>query len=142
MLIAVLIGSATQLVLIPLAAALSDRVNRRRMYAVAAALAAIWPFVFLPAVLNGSFVVLVGGIVVGLGLHSIHVRTAGRLHHRAVLTPFRASGSSLAFAIGSTFGGAMAPLAFTALLSWQGNVAAPRRIQRSRLRGHDRRDSG
>jgi MFS family permease len=33
----------------------------------------------------------------------------------------RATGSSLAFAIGSTFGGAVAPLAFTALLNWQGS---------------------
>ncbi|MFD8458985.1 MFS transporter [Streptomyces antimycoticus] len=119
-LIAVLIGSATQLVLIPLAAALSDRVNRRRMYAVAAALAAIWPFMFLPAVLNGSFVVLVGGIVVGLGLHSFMYGPQGAFITEQFSPRLRASGSSLAFAIGSTFGGAMAPLAFTALLSWQG----------------------
>ena len=43
---AVLIGSACQLFLIPLAGALSDRINRRLVYAVAAVGAAIWVPVF------------------------------------------------------------------------------------------------
>ncbi|AKS31160.1 MFS transporter [Mycolicibacterium goodii] len=118
---AVLIGSAGQLVAVPLAAALSDRVNRRRLYAVATTLAAIWPFVFLPAILNGSFTLLVGGVVIGLLLHSCVYGPQGAFITEQFSPRLRATGSSLAFAIGSTFGGAVAPLAFTALLNWHGS---------------------
>ncbi|MCC9181808.1 MFS transporter [Mycolicibacterium mageritense] len=118
---AVLIGSAGQLVAVPLAAALSDRVNRRHMYAIATAVAAIWPFVFLPGALNGSFSFLVAGIVVGLLLHSLVYGPQGAFITEQFSPRLRATGSSLAYAIGSTFGGAVAPLAFTALLNWQGS---------------------
>lgn len=118
---AVLIGSAGQLVAVPLGAALSDRVNRRRMYAVATALAAVWPFVFLPVVLNGSFTFLVIGVVIGLLFHSFIYGPQGAFITEQFSPRLRATGSSLAFAIGSTFGGAVAPLAFTALLQWHGS---------------------
>jgi D-arabinose 1-dehydrogenase-like Zn-dependent alcohol dehydrogenase len=51
----------------PLAGAMSDRFNRRGLYAVAAAAGAIWPFVFFPLINDGgSRVILTVGVVVGL----------------------------------------------------------------------------
>jgi len=118
---AVLIGSAGQLVAVPLAAVLSDRINRRRMYAGATALAAIWPFVFLPVVLHGSFAFLIFGVVIGLLLHSFIYGPQGAFITEQFSPRLRATGSSMAFAIGSTFGGAVAPLAFISLLNWSGS---------------------
>ncbi|MDI5976754.1 MFS transporter [Amycolatopsis magusensis] len=118
-LVAVLAGSAGQLVFVPIAAALSDRINRRLQYVVAAVAAAIWPFVFLPAIVGASLGVLVGGVVIGLGLHSFMYGPQGALITEQFSPRLRSTGSSLGFAIGSTFGGAVAPLIFTALLGWQ-----------------------
>lgn len=68
---AVLIGSALQIVLIPLAGALSDRWNRRRMYLGGAAAAAVWPFMFFPMADSGSWGLLVLGVVAALAIHSL-----------------------------------------------------------------------
>src|ERR1051326_2333822 len=51
---AILAGSALQLFFMPFAGALSDRVNRRGLYAVAAVAGAPWPFVFFPLIPSGS----------------------------------------------------------------------------------------
>jgi MFS family permease len=67
---AVMIGSGLQLGLIPAAGALSDRINRRKLYLAATIAAGVWPFVFIPMVRGGSFVAVVVGIVVALAIHS------------------------------------------------------------------------
>ncbi|HEY1970598.1 MAG TPA: MFS transporter, partial [Pseudonocardia sp.] len=68
---ATLIGAAGQLALIPLSGAMSDRVNRRLLYAVGTAGAGIWPFLFFPMIGGGSVGLLVLGVFVGLVLHSM-----------------------------------------------------------------------
>lgn len=114
---AILVGSACQLGLIPLAGAVSDRVNRRAVYGLAAAGAAVWPFVFFPAIGSGSTVVLVVGVVVGLALHSFMYGPQAAFVTEQFSPRLRYTGSSLAYTIAGVFGGAVAPLAFTALLS-------------------------
>jgi MFS family permease len=114
---AILIGSACQLATIPLAGAISDRVNRRLVYGIAAAGAAVWPFVFFPAISGGSELLLILGVVVGLGLHSFMYGPQAAFITEQFSVRLRYTGSSLAYTIAGVFGGAVAPLVFTALLS-------------------------
>jgi MFS family permease len=102
--------------LIPLAGAVSDRVNRRAVYGIAAIGAAVWPFVFFPAIGSGSTAVLIIGVVVGLALHSFMYGPQAAFVTEQFSTRLRYTGSSLAYTIAGVFGGAIAPLAFTALL--------------------------
>ncbi len=94
---AVMIGSACQLLLMPAFGALSDRMNRCRLYLYGTIAAAGWPFVFFPMIGSGSFGRLTLGVVVALVIH--------------------AALSSLAYTLAGVVGGAPAPLILTALLA-------------------------
>jgi MFS family permease len=61
--------------------------------------------------------VLVVGVVVGLALHSFMYGPQAAFVTEQFSTRLRYTGSSLAYTIAGVFGGAVAPLAFTALLS-------------------------
>ncbi|MEV5127977.1 MFS transporter [Streptomyces decoyicus] len=113
---AVLIGSALQIVLIPLAGALSDRWNRRRMYLGGAVAAAVWPFVFFPMADSGSWGLLVLGVVVALAIHSLLYGPQAAFVAEQFTPRLRYTGSSLAYTLAGVIGGAVAPLLFTALL--------------------------
>ena len=67
---AVLIGSAFQLFMIPLAGAVSDRINRRLVYGIAAVVGAVWTFVFFGILGGNNQPMLIIGIVLGLMAHS------------------------------------------------------------------------
>lgn len=114
---AVLIASACQLVLMPLAGWLSDRVNRRVLYAGAAVCGAVWPFVFFPLIDTGSRVYLVLGIVVGLTFHAFMYGPQAAFISEQFTPRLRYTGSSLAYTLAGVIGGAVAPLVFTALLA-------------------------
>jgi MFS family permease len=112
---AVLIGSALQLGLIPAAGALSDRINRRLLSGVAVLAAAVWVFVFFPAIRSGSFVLLVIAVVVGLALHAGAYGPQAAFITEQFHPNLRATGSSLGYTLAGVLGGAIAPIAFTAL---------------------------
>jgi MFS family permease len=116
---AVLTGSALQLLLMPLAGALSDRFNRRALYAIAAAAGAIWPFVFFPIVLShpASRAVLTVGVVAGLAIHAFMYGPQAAFIAEQFTPRLRYTGSSLAYTLAGVIGGALAPLMFTVLLS-------------------------
>ncbi|MCF3964671.1 MFS transporter [Streptomyces fuscigenes] len=113
---AVLVGSALQLVLIPLAGALSDRWNRRRMYLAGAIAAGVWPFVFFPMADTGSWGLLVVGVILGLVIHSLLYGPQAAFVAEQFSERLRYTGSSLAYTLAGVIGGAVAPLVFTALL--------------------------
>jgi len=115
-LIAILIGSACQLGLIPLAGAVSDRINRRLVYAVAAVGGVVWTLIFFLLIDTGSFPLLVLGVVVGLAFHSFMYGPQAAFVTEQFSVPLRSTGSSLAYTIAGVFGGAVAPLVFTYLL--------------------------
>jgi MFS family permease len=114
---AVMIGSALQLVLMPLAGALSDRINRRRMYLFGTIAAGIWPFVFFPMASGGSFLAVVFGIVIALVIHAALYGPQAALVTEQFSARLRYTGSSLAYTLAGVIGGAVAPLLFTALLA-------------------------
>ena len=113
---AVLLASALQIVLIPLAGVLSDKIRRRVMFAGAALAAGTWPFFFFPAISGGSTTALTLGVMFGLGLWAFMYGPQGAFITEQFSPRLRATGSSMGFAIGSVFGGAFAPLVFTYLL--------------------------
>jgi MFS family permease len=114
---AVMIGSACQLVLIPAFGALSDRMNRRRLYVYGTVAAAVWPFVFFPMIAGGSFLLLVLGTVVALAIHAMLYGPQAALIIEQFSPRLRYTGSSLAYTLAGVIGGAPAPLILTALLA-------------------------
>jgi MFS family permease len=114
---AVMIGSACQLLLMPAFGALSDRMNRRRLYLYGTVAAAIWPFVFFPMIDGGSFVLLVLGVVVALVIHAVLYGPQAALLTEQFSPRLRYTGSSLAYTLAGVIGGAPAPLILTALLA-------------------------
>ncbi|MEU9956242.1 MFS transporter [Streptomyces sp. NPDC050982] len=114
---AVLIGSSVQVFLMPLAGALSDRVNRRLLYGVAAVAAAVWPFVFFPMAAGGSWLPLAAGVLVALVIHCCLYGPQAAFIAEQFSPRLRYTGSSLAYTLAGIIGGAIAPLLFTTLLS-------------------------
>lgn len=101
-----------QVFTMPLAGWLSDRVDRRLLYAVATVLGAIWTFVFVWMQQERSFGLAVFGVVVGLLTHSFMyapqaAHIAEQFHAR-----LRYTGSSLAYTFAGIFAGGLAPTMF------------------------------
>jgi MFS family permease len=119
--LAIMIGSAVQLALMPAFGALSDRMNRRKLYLYGTIAAAIWPFVFFPMISGGSFLALVLGVVVALVIHAMLYGPQAALITEQFSPRLRYTGSSLAYTLAGVIGGAPAPLVLTALLSWTGS---------------------
>ncbi|GAB3135559.1 MFS transporter [Tsukamurella serpentis] len=120
-LIAILVGSAFQLGLIPLAGAISDRINRRLVYGVAAVGGVIWTPIFFLLIGGSSMATLIPGIVVGLAFHSFMYGPQAAFVTEQFQVRLRSTGSSLAYTIAGVFGGALAPLIFTFLLDRTGS---------------------
>ncbi|MFF4398718.1 MFS transporter [Streptomyces sp. NPDC001480] len=114
---AVLIGSSLQVFLMPLAGALSDRVDRRLLSGCAAVAAGIWPFVFFPLAGGGTWLPLATGVVVGLVIHCCLYGPQAAFIAEQFSPRLRYTGSSLAYTLAGIIGGAVAPLLFTSLLS-------------------------
>jgi MFS family permease len=118
---AVLIGSAFQLAFIPLAGALSDRINRRLLYAIAAIGSALLVPVFFLMIGDSSVLLLTVGVVVGLAFHALMYGPQAAYITEQFDLRLRYAGSSLAYTLAGLVGGAIAPLVFTALAGTTGN---------------------
>ena len=114
---AVLIGSAFQLFMIPLAGAVSDRFNRRLVYGTAAVVGAVWTFIFFGILGGDNEPMLIVGIVLGLMAHSFMYGPQAAFIVEQFSPRLRSTGSSLAYTFAGVIGGAIAPLMFTLLLS-------------------------
>lgn len=102
-----------QVFTMPFAGWLSDRIDRRRLYAISAVLGGVWTFVFI-GMLNGqrSFPIALIGVIIGLGFHSFMY--APQAAHIAEQFParLRYTGSSLAYTFAGIFAGGLAPTMF------------------------------
>ncbi|WP_248283968.1 MFS transporter [Brevibacterium sediminis] len=113
---AVMLGSAFQVICIPLAGYLSDIINRRLVYGVAAVGAVAWTFVFFTKLEAGDATWMYVGIPVGLFFHSLMYGPQAAFVVEQFTPRLRYTGSSLAYTIAGVLGGAIAPMMFTLLL--------------------------
>ncbi len=114
---AVMIASLIEVPLIPFAGWLSDRIDRRLVYGVAAVGAAIWVWVFLAMTRSGGMASLVIGVTVALALHAFMYGPQAAYIAEQFHARLRYTGTSLAYTFAGIIGGAVAPAAMTWLLS-------------------------
>ncbi|GAA1007506.1 MFS transporter [Nocardiopsis tropica] len=112
---AVMLGSATQIFVMPFAGWLTDRINRRLVYGIGAVLTALWVPILFTLIGQDNRVLLTVGIVVGMMLHALMYGPQAAFITEQFPARLRYSGSSLAYTFAGVVGGAMAPLLFTVI---------------------------
>jgi MFS transporter, MHS family, shikimate and dehydroshikimate transport protein len=115
----VAIAGFIELFTIPLAAALSDKIGRRKVFLTGAVLFGLYAYPFF--LINEAFpgAITLGILtVVGLGLiHPLMYGPMATLFAELFPPRVRYSGASLGYQIGAIFGGGFAPLILTSLLA-------------------------
>jgi MFS family permease len=114
------IGMAVCAFMIYLAGRLSDRVGRRKVYAVATLATMAWLWLLFPLLQTRTEWAVVLAFVSGLTLHAFMYGPQAAFIAEQFPAQVRYAGASLAYTFAGVFAGGLAPLAFTALYkSWQ-----------------------
>ena len=102
-----------QIFTMPFAGWVSDRINRRLQYAVAAVLGAIWAFIFVGMLHEQrSFGLALAGVIVALMFHSFMYAPQAAHIAEQFSSRLRDTGSSLAYTFAGIFAGGLAPTMF------------------------------
>ncbi|TDD31886.1 MFS transporter [Actinomadura sp. KC06] len=124
-LLGVLLGAGVQLVMLPVAGALSDRIGRKTMLTAGSLMLGVWAFAFWPLLNTESPIVIAFAFIVGLGLlHTTMYAPQGAFFAETFPTATRYSAMSLSIQVASVVGGALAPLIATSLYAWTGSWVA------------------
>ncbi|MEY9990146.1 MFS family permease [Streptomyces sp. V4I8] len=116
--------SLTQLVLIPAAAALSDKIGRIRVYAIGAAGIALWAVPLFLLIDTGSLLWLAVGTFVASCFLSIMYGPQAALFAELFTPEMRYTGASLGYQIAAVLGGGLAPFVMVLLLEATGSSMA------------------
>lgn len=116
--------SLTQLVLIPAAAALSDKFGRIRIYAIGAAGIALWAVPLFLLIDTGSLLWLAVGTFVASCFLSIMYGPQAALFAELFTPEMRYTGASLGYQIAAVAGGGLAPFMMVLLLEATGTSMA------------------
>lgn len=120
-LLGVCIAAMMELVTIPLFGHLSDRVGRRPIYLLGAAVSAVMAFPLFELLQSGQSWVVIATIVVAMNLgHGLMFAPLAALIPELFETRIRYSGSFFAYQMASALGGGGAPVIATALMVWSG----------------------
>jgi len=103
-------------IVIPLVGSLADRIGRRPVYLVGAALTMIWPFLAFPLFDTGETSLILLAIMLGLAIHSLMYAAQPAIMAEMFPTRMRYSGVSLGYQVTAIVAGSWAPLIGTALL--------------------------
>jgi MFS family permease len=113
---AVMLGSMISAPVLPLTAALSDRLGRRWIFLAGAAMQGLWAIPFFLLLNTGQFAAAVLAMAGGLVSNSVMYGLQAAMMTEMFDTEFRYSGASLGYQIGAIFGGGLATLIATALM--------------------------
>jgi metabolite-proton symporter len=114
---AVLAASIVSFITIPLSGHISDRIGRRNMYLIGAAVTGIFGFVYFGMIDTAIPWVVFLAIVLSLIPHDIQYGPQAALIAEAFTPRLRYSGSSLGYQLASIIAGGPAPLIATALFA-------------------------
>lgn len=113
---AVLLGAVAQILFIPVAGYLADRIGRRPVLMIGGIGGAVWAFVFFALVKTGSPALIMLASFVGMVLVSFMFSPLASFLPELFATRVRVTGASLGFQFAGVFGGALAPLIAVGLL--------------------------
>ncbi|MGC9537889.1 MFS transporter [Streptomyces sp. UG1] len=116
--------SLTQLVLIPAAAALSDKIGRIRIYALGATGIGLWAVPLFLLIDTGSLLWLAVGTFVASCFLSIMYGPQAALFAELFTPEMRYTGASLGYQIAAVLGGGLAPFIMVLLLEASGTSMA------------------
>jgi metabolite-proton symporter len=114
---AVLAASCVSFITIPLSGHISDRIGRRKMYLIGAALTGVFGFLYFGMVDTAIPSAVFIAIVLSLIPHDIQYGPQAALIAEAFTPRLRYSGSSLGYQLASVIAGGPAPLIATALFA-------------------------
>jgi metabolite-proton symporter len=114
---AVMIGSLVSAPVLPLTAALSDRLGRRAVFLAGAVLSLLWSVPFFLLLNTAYFPAMALAMAGGLAFMSVMYGLQAAMMTEMFSTEFRYSGASLGYQLGAIFGGGFAPIIATALLA-------------------------
>jgi MFS family permease len=101
---------------IPAVGALADRIGRRPVYLIGAALTMAWPFVAFPLFGTGSAWIILSAILLGMIVHAFMYAAQPAIMAEMFPTRMRYSGVSLGYQVTAIVAGSWAPLIGTWLL--------------------------
>src|SRR5579872_338312 len=116
-LIAVLVASVVSFITIPLSGHISDRIGRRKMYLIGAAVTGVFGFLYFGMVDTALPAAVFIAIVLSLIPHDMQYGPQAALIAEAFTPRLRYSGSSLGYQLASIIAGGPAPLIATALFA-------------------------
>ncbi|MCO4888942.1 MHS family MFS transporter [Cupriavidus sp. WGtm5] len=119
---AVLLGALAQILFIPIAGLLADRIGRRPVLMIGGIGGAVWAFVFFAMIKTGSPALIMLASFVGMVLVSFMFSPLASFLPELFATRVRVTGASLGFQFAGVFGGALAPLIAVGLLDRFGNT--------------------
>jgi MFS family permease len=114
---AVLVASCVSFITIPLSGHISDRIGRRKMYMIGAAVTGVFGFIYFGMVDTAIPLLVFIAIVLSLIPHDMQYGPQAALIAEAFTPRLRYSGSSLGYQLASIIAGGPAPLIATALFA-------------------------